>query len=290
MESNLEILLLQFEQPNESIWNEILRFAESWNETKENKFINESPFELAIYFPEIEDKELKELEEILEQKHNEQHWVWLKTIPHDPSKELIESCDFIQIIGNGYPDNFFLNESQALEAMKPCEKCGTIHSHLRLQKGPLEVNEAFLSKKGYPNNAYSPPGLDIINLPHGALLVSKKVVELIKENGFHGAIFLNVINQHGKISEKLFQLVTDIIILLPDNLREGTICPGCGTVLSTLTGEFLIRKERIKGVSVFSRNPSGASAIYISNPLYHLLKSNNIRGLTPAQCAKVMDE
>jgi hypothetical protein len=290
MDPKFEMLLLQFDQPDKSVWDEILSFAENWNRTKENKFINDEPSELAIYFFEEDDKELKELENILEQKHEERQWAWIKTITNDPTKEEIEAHDYIQIIGDGYPDEFFLNESDALSPMIPCKTCGTMHSHLRVQKKPVQVNEVFLNKKGEPNDKYTPRGLDIINLSHGALLVSKKVVELVKKNSnFHGCTFFDVIDQKGKISDRLCQLKADKVILLPDNLTEvGAICPTCGTVLSTMTRMFVVKESRLGKSSFFSRIPSGLSSIYISNPLYHLFKLENIRGLTPVQGAALI--
>lgn len=291
MDSKSEILLLQFEQPDGSVWNEILSFAEEWNRTKENKFTTGVPFELAIYFPGEGDKELRELEHILDQKREERQWEWIKTITNNPTKEEIEAHDYIQIIGDGYPDSFFMNESEALAPMEPCETCGTLHPHLRTQKKPVQVNEAFLSRKGPPNDRYIPEGLDIINLPHGALLVSKRVVELIKDKKIDGCTFLDVIDQKGNVSDRLFQLVADKVILLPDNLREeGAVCPTCGTVLSTMTTVFAIRKDRLEKNSFFSRSPSGIASLYISKSLYHFLKSENTRGLTPVQGADVIND
>ena len=291
MNAKSEILLLQFDQPKESIWKEILTFAEKWNQEKENKFIKDVPFELAIYFNDENDEELKELENALEQKHKERKWEWIKTITNDPTKQEIEAHDYIQIIGDGYPDKFFLNESDALSSMVPCKTCGTIDSHLRTQKKALQVDESYLDKKGDPNDRYSPNGLDIINLPHGALLVTARVVELFSaDKKLSGYKFLDVLNKQGKISEKLFQLTTDNIILVPDNLtEEGAYCPTCGTVLSTMTRGFGIKKERLGKTSFFARHPSGISSIYISKSLYQIMKSENIRGLTPVQGADLLN-
>lgn len=290
MNPKLEILLLQFEQPDESTWSEILSFAEKWNQKKENKFINDEPSEMVIYFSDENHKELKELENILDKNHEEHEWEWTKTITNDQTKEEIEACDYVQIIGDGYPDEFFLNESKALSPEFPCETCGTEDPHLRIQEKALQVDEAFLTRKGSPNDHYTPKGLDIINMPHGALLVSKRVAELIKGNKkFQGCTFLDVIDKQGKVSEKLFQLTTDKIILVPDNLsEEGAVCPTCGTVLSTMTRDFAIKKDRLGGSSFFSRIPSGISSIYVSKAMYNLFKSENVRGLSPVQGANLI--
>lgn len=287
-----EILMLQFEQPDKAVWEAISHFAEKWNRTKENKFVKDESAELAIYFADENHYELKELENILEQKHREAGWAWIKTIPNDPTKEAIEGHDYIQIIGDGYPDEFLLNELDALSPELPCETCGTIHTHLRKQKKALQINEAFLTGNGKPNDNYTPKGLDIINVQHGALLVSKKIVQLIQNNKkWIGCTFLDVYNQHGKVSQKLFQLVADKVILLPDNLMEqGSICATCGTVISALTQGFRIKMERLGDAVFFSRIPSGISLIYISNALYHHLKSENSRGLTPVQGADLIND
>jgi len=292
MNPKSEILLLQFDQPKESIWKEILNFSEKWNQENENKFINDQPFELVIYFEDENDKELKELENFLDQKHKERKWEWIKTITNNQTKEEIEAHDYIQIIGDGYPDKFFLNESDTLSPMSPCKTCGTVDSHLRTQKKGLQVDESFLSKKGIPNDQYNPKGIDLINMPHGALLVTERVVELFSaDKKLSGYKFLDVLNKQGKISEKLFQLTTDKIILVPDNLtEEGAYCPTCGTVLSTMTRGFAIKKERLGKSSFFSRNPTGLSSIYVSKSLYQILKLENIRGLTPVQGADLINK
>ena len=292
MNEKFKIFMLQFEQPDESVWKDILSFSAKWNRTKENEFINTVPFELVIYFSNEEDKEIKELENVLVEMREKQGWVWDKAkVNYYPTKEEKEKRDFIEIIGDGYPDEFLMNESAALSSAKPCEKCGTVDEDLSVQKKAFQINETYLDKKKiYPNNRFNPPGLDIVNMPNGALLVSKRVVELIKSNKkFHGARFLDVINNEGKISDRLFELVADKIILIPDNLpEEGAICPVCGTELIELSGQFGVRKNRLEGNSFFSRRPSGTASMYISNELYHFLKSENVRGLTPVQGADLI--
>lgn len=291
MKAKSEILLLRFDQPKESLWKEILSFSENWNQEKESKFINDQPFELAIYFDDENDKELKELENFLDQKHKERKWEWIKTTTNNQTKEEIEDHDYVQIIGDGYPDKFFINESDALSPELPCKTCGTIDPHLRTQKQALQVDESFLGKKGFPNDQYNPKGIDIINMPHGALLVTDKVVELFSaDKKLSGYKFLDVLDERGKVSEKLFQLSTDKIILVPDNLtEEGAYCPTCGTVLSTMTRGFAIKKKRLGNSSFFARNPTGISSIYVSKSLYQILKSENARGLTPVQGADLIN-
>ncbi len=105
-------------------------------------------------------------------------------------------------------------------------------------------------------------------------------------------IFGCVINQKGEISDRFFELATDKIILLPDNLaEEGAICPVCGTgSFLVLTNEFAIRKRSTEGSSFFPEDlPAWSIIQYISNTLYQIFKSENVRGLTPVQGAELID-
>lgn len=291
MDRKIEILLLKFEQAKKSTWDEIRSFADEWNQTNEINFNNNDPSEIAIYFPNKDHEELKKLEKILDHRHEKHGWEWIKTVTNDPTTAEIKDNDFVQIIGDGYPDAFFLNESEALNQRMTCEKCGTAHPYLREQEEALQVDENFLDHKNIqPNSSYSPQGLDLINMPHGGLLVSEIVRNKLKSmKDLHGYTLLDVLDQHGNISVRLFQLTVDKVILVPDNAADGAFCPACGTVLSTMTEGFAIKKNRLRESSFFSRSSSGISSIYISKALYQVFQSENIRGLTPVQGADLIN-
>ncbi len=290
MRSKSEFILLEFEQPDEAVWEGILNFAREWNATHDSHFITEEESELSIHFPDKEHPELKALVAILTKKHEENGWIWMETTTNNYTKEQIESHDYIQIIGDGYPDDFLLNESVALSAEGVCKKCGTVHPHLRVQRTTLQVDESFLSKDIDPNDQYLPPGIDLINMPHGALLISAKLkTTLSKDESVQGYSLLDVKNQRGDVSEKLFQLKANKVILVPVDLSEkGAICPACGTVLSTLTGTFTVTADQLGRSSFFARIDSGLSSIYISQYLYKKLQSAGTRGVTPVQGVKLV--
>ncbi|NJM14545.1 MAG: hypothetical protein HC896_03425 [Bacteroidales bacterium] len=201
---------------------------------------------------------------------------------YNPTREEIESHDYIQIIGDGYPDAFLLNGPQALSAIQPCASCGTVHPHLRAQQATLQVHEGYLAGSGPPNNRHAPPGLDLINIDHGALLVSHRVAALLlSDKSITGFMLHDVLDQNGNVSANLYQLAVKTVIVQPDNMAvQGEVCETCGSVLSTFTRPFAIAKERMRETDFFSRNPSGISNIYVSKRVYILLKSNKIRALT----------
>lgn len=291
-----EIIFLKYEQPKESAWNEILSFSEQWNQTKKNKFISIEMFnqiiELNVFFPSEDHPELKELENILSQKNSERRWKWTRTTrAYHPTREETEDRDYVLIIGDGYSDDFFMNETIALSAMKNCKTCGTKDPDLTVQKKAPQIDEAFLDMENETNDRYVPKGLDIINLQHGALLVSKKFVKVIKDNKIQGCTFLDVFNQAGNVSDRLFQLAADPVILLSDDPQEeGAICATCGEMLRPTTTDLVVRRDRLSGSSFFSMSPARIYDIYVSKQVYQLLKAANIRGLTPMEGADLLSD
>lgn len=291
-----EIILLKYEQPAESAWNEILRFADAWNQTKEIQFIStemsKQIFELNVYFPNEDHPELKELEDILRQKSSEFRWKWLRTDrKYYPTRAEIEARDYILIIGDGYPDDFFMNESAALSVMKSCKTCGTKDPDLTVQKQAPQIDEAFLDTENETNDRYESKGLDIINLQHGALLVSSRFMKVIKDNKIQGCTFLDVFNRAGNRSDRLFQLAADPVILLSDDPQEeGAICATCGEMLRPTTTDLVVRRDRLSGSSFFSTSPARIYDIYVSKQVYQLLKAANIRGLTPMEGADLLSD
>jgi hypothetical protein len=152
---------------------------------------------------------------------------------------------------------------------------------------PLIFDESVLDKKveGHPD--YDPPGLDLINLPNGAFLISVRVAELLSANNVSGYELVNVLTKAtGQPSKRLFLLKTKKAIL--DACEEhtprdpGAICPVCGKVRIGVLGGFYVRDEWLNGDEIFSRNPSHLSVICVSNRLYRLLKSMGCKGMLPA--------
>ena len=282
MQAKLEYLLLEFDQPNEIVWADMKLFAEEWNLSHENKFLMDESTELAIYFHSEKDKEIDLLETIFREKERSENWVWIKTIPYDPTVEEIESHDFIQIIGDGYADAFSLNGTTAFDWDMTCNTCGTEHPHLITQKQSLQIDESFLSQLSAPNTKHEPPGLDMINIAGGGLLISNRIAKLLNsETNAEGYSLIQVMNEKGEVSDKVFQLRASNVILIPSNMKdEGDVCPACGTVLTTQLASFDIKKDWVKNDKIFSRASSGFSSFYVKRELFEVLKSEKARGLT----------
>ena len=282
MEQKLEYTLLQFSQPNTAVWDSITMFVSEWNQTHLIKFQTNQLFEYSIYFSSIDIKLIQILETELTNKTESHGWVWVKTKPQNMAKETIESHGFVQIIGDGYPDEFIYNSGVVLEPISPCTECGTEHPHLRAQTASFIVNEEFLSNPIKPNTNHSSVGLDLVNTPNGGLLVSEVVTNLLTNNTeIQGYQLIEVLNKNNGVSSKLFQLMAKTIVLTSKNYTSQDICPKCGTVLEAMGKPFSLQFEGNEKLQIFSRAPGGFSSIYVSNTIYKLLKKSRIRGLTP---------
>ena len=152
---------------------------------------------------------------------------------------------------------------------------------------PLIVDESFLDRQIHPSPNYAPPGLDLVNLEGGALLVSFRVAELLAENGVRGGELVPVISlETQKPSTRLSLLRADKAVLLPCEEHAPITppggCAGCGKIRGGLLGIFSVRDEWLGGDEVFSRQRSRLSAFNVSNRVYALMKAAKVRGLLPA--------
>lgn len=282
MDEKLAYTFLQYSQPNAQVWDSINSFVSDWNQAQSVKFLTNQALEFSIYFLSDDLTLAKELDEILSQRAKVDGWIYYVSYPKNLTKEDIEEHAFIQIIGDGYPDNFILNINEVLEAIEPCTTCQTEHPHLRQQIGSFKVNETFLTRNTLPNIRHYPVGLDIINTPNGGLLISAKMARILGEHPeLIGYSLLEVFNEKDQVSDKLFQLMTENIIL-EGEYNIGKICQTCGSVLQQLDTPFAILLKGNEKLQFFSRSPHGLSSIHVANHIYRLLKENQIRGLVPA--------
>ncbi|MEM7185447.1 MAG: hypothetical protein AAF466_02215 [Bacteroidota bacterium] len=285
MNEVLEIILLEFEQPSEQTWQEIGAFVKDWNTSHDHQFHTDQMGEFVIYFDNPDDPEIAMLRTSLEEKHRTDGWIHIASLAQDLSAADIESHDFIQIIGDGYPEEFILNMETAFDGNEQCLECGTQHPHLQIQLQSVQINEAYLDANNEVNARHEPKGLDVINLPNGGLLISTEVAGLLDQMGeLPGYSLVQVFNERNEVSEKVYQLMVTPSVLIPANSeQQGAICPSCGTVLSTFTGVFGVSEAQLGGSRFFARHPSGMSSIYVAREVYNLWKSAQCRGLTPVQ-------
>ena len=214
MKDRIFYSLLEFEQVEEDIWNDILQFANIWNEKHEKQFKLDVPAEAVIEFPSLDHVEFLELTEILKQKKDEWEWLFIHQKGGDPYlKENIEQCDFIEIIGDGYPDDFYLNELEVKTLFNSCPSCNTPNMLLNEDHITLKIDN---NHKMFTN---SRTRLDLVNDGNGGLFASSKFIDAIK--GAKGISLLPVKNKDNSTSDLLFQLKAEHSIHKSKSLSDS---------------------------------------------------------------------
>ena len=286
-------VFFEFEQSSEEAWKVIIEFKTFWNQESNSKIEQEEEGELGILFKKgIDDPEMALLDRYLAQLKESHNINWFCGLDDTRGAIEFEQADFISIVGDSYPLEFVKNADVAISDFAPCGSCGKGSMYSYDIVDTLVIDESFLDKQIDSSPDYTPPGLDLINLVNGAMIVSSKVLSVLNENKVKG---FNVIpvqsHSTGKVSERLHLLRPNKIFLQPCNEHTPTngkgICPECGKVLGGIMALYHIRKEWLDGDELFSKDRFGYAMTYVSNRVYHLLKANKIKGLLPAQGAYI---
>lgn len=282
------IILRKIDQPDENAWLTIEHFVKQWNEKPFlSKFFNENGFEWIINLSSNNEHDawepliasLRRLQRNHGIIYHEHSAVW-------PSVEEVEKEPLIGILGDGYSDKFLCNEKRALSPIKPCTTCGMTNPQYRKYLCPFVIEETYLHKNIHPNIAYDPPGLDLVNLPNGALLISNRVVAIFEKMNVKGYTLDKVlVNKTNKPSKELFLLKANKSIIFPckehSSWEEYMICKECGRGKGIMLTPFYVQENWLEGDSIFANSPLSLANIVVTNELYHHLKDAKIRGLNP---------
>lgn len=284
----IEYLFIEEEQPAPAAWEAVIAFAAEWNGKHQSKFVKGEFGEWGVVLKGgIYDEEYPVLAEAIEKLKNDGQVIAFLGAVDTRRPEDFEKSPYVAIVGDAYPEGFVVNAKNAFGKKEKCPQC----KRFEQQSGPmletLIIDESFLDIQVDPSPDFSPPGLDLINLENGALLVSKKMIALFESCKVKGYELLPVIShQTGKPSERVFLIRANKAILQPCEVHtpatpEG-ICPVCGRILGGLLGYYYVREEWLGPDQVFSRNRQRYSAIYVSNELYQAMKSLGTKGMLPA--------
>jgi hypothetical protein len=296
----IEYLFFDFRQPTPAAWEAVQAFAANWNKDHKSEFVTGETGEWGVVLKEgILDEEYPVLKEAVDQLKIKNNAVSFLGAVDTRKPQDFEQAPFVAIVGNTYPSEFVVNEKDAIGNPEKCVHCKKIDP----QSGPiletLIIDEAFLDTQVDPSSDYTPPGLDLVNLPNGALLVSKKIVQLLESRKVQGYELIPVISKAtNKPSERIFLIRANKAILQPCEIHTPTteegICPVCGRILGGVLGDYYVREEWIGPDQVFSRNRLKYASIYVSNELYHSLKKLGAKGLLPAfgiyKCNHTLDQ
>ncbi len=282
----IEYLFFDHEQPHDEAWDAIDELSEEWNETKKNKFVNQEAGEISIILENgIQDAEYPLLSNLLENLKEKYNIVWFLGAVDNRIPEDYENAPYIRITGDAYPDKFIVNLSKVISSPKPCKGCHNIDIENVPVTGELIIDESYLDKQVISEPQFKPPGLDLINLPNGALLISIIIANLLKQLKISGYELIPVLSkQTKKHSDRIWLLKAGAAHTRPCSIHTPTtkdgICAICGKILGGILGDYYVREEWLSGDQIFARNSNLFSSIYVSHELYHAIKKMKAQGVT----------
>lgn len=275
----VEYLFLLDDQPDPLAWNAVAAFARTWNASHQNLFTHDTDEEWSVVLPlGVSDKEMPVLEQALSDLKASHEVVWFKAVVDHRRPEDYEKAPFVEIVGNTFPDKLVRNWKQATGPAWTCKACGTLHSYYLPIIEPLLIDESMVQDA---------PGTDLITLPNGAILFSKRMDDLFNSHGVTGYEKIEVMShQTGQASASLFLMRANKSVLDPCVIHtpreKNNVCPECGIIRGGILGHFHVRKEWLGGDEIFSRNALKYASINVSNRVYLLMKQEKITGLVPA--------
>ena len=283
----LEYLFSAIEQPSPGAWSAITGFAEAWSAAHGSKFITEGEMLIVVLREGTADPEYPLLAAELRRLEQETGLTWFLGARDTRRPDDFEKAPFVEIVGNTYPPEFVPNRKQALVAAPGCPACGRHDGKTGSIAAPLIVDESLLDRQVHPAPNYAPPGLDVVSLDGGALIISSRVAELFEGNGVAGWELIPVISlSTQKPSTRLMLLRAQKSVLLPCEEHTPITAPGgcvtCGKIRGGLLGYFSVREEWLGGDEIFSRHRALLASICVSNRVYGLMKAAKVRGLWPA--------
>lgn len=274
------------EQTSDEAWNAIAKFAEIWNGKHENKFVVGDSNEWGIDLHKgISDPEYQVLDRELHQLKKQTGVNWFLGLVDNRKPKDFENAPYTEITGNTYPLEFIVNHESLFGPVIACAECGIVDETNRELKHTPIVDESFLQQQIHPSADYSPPGLDIITIENGLLIVSVKIKQLLSGLNARGYELLPVINSKSeKPSDNLFLLRAKKSLLKPCNFHtpvtgEG-ICSTCGRIIGGMLSFFYVRQEWLDDQEIFSRHRLKYGSIYMPKQIYNEL-NGKIKGMLP---------
>ncbi len=264
-----------------------MEFSQAWSASHRNKFVTEGELLIVVLQRGRDDPEYPVLAEELRKLQQSTELEWFLGARDTRRPDDFEKSAFVEIVGNTYPPEFAPNRKQALATGGACSVCGRHDGKVGSIAEPLIVDESFLDRQVHPAPSYAPPGLDLVTLDGGALIISSRVAELFQETGVRGFELIPVISlATQKPSTRLSLLRANKAVLLPCEEHAPITapggCAGCGKIRGGLLGIFSVREAWLGGDELFSRHRSRLASFNVSNRFYGLMKAAKVRGLGPA--------
>ena len=297
MKRTWTIALFQHEQPDESVWRELERLVARWNAREEPKFENVMQFMWQANFDATTRPQLDRLLAALDALRQTRGAAY-----HHASRQLLEDedyaiADFIEILGVGLGTSarpFLLNESSAIGRPQPCPRCGAQDAFSVPQREPYVIDETLLDEPCEDHPRSPAGGWDLVNLPNGHKLFSRRLAALLDEHAVEGYDLIEVLaGTRRRRSKRMFQLGAKRAVPAPcpehTTIVGRPFCPACGTGYGSLDGFFWIRRDWIGDDEIVARHPNRGALLHVSRRVYEALLAASFAGIHRNAVMRVCD-
>lgn len=278
-------VIFEDEQPSKRAWQELFQLMKSWNDQHICQFLyDETVLGWNITFEEgLIDPEFEKLQQLLLELKDKENIVWFAGITREKEDEELETCAYLDFIGDGYPDEFYGKESSYLIEAVPCDICGNTNPYTPKIIGDLVIDESYLDSDNPTNREYGGHP-DLINIGGGAMMISKAFKQVLEEVNTRGLELIPVISkQTGKETDRLFIIRAKKAVWDPCHEHtpriENAICATCGSHNDSVFGYFTVPKHELEEVDLVSKNPYGYSQIYFAKHVADALRNSSLKGL-----------
>jgi hypothetical protein len=188
-------------------------------------------------------------------------------------------ADFIELLGAELSTEppFVLNEAEVLDPGEPCPRCGSQDILDSVQTAPFVIDEPRLDGPAADGRRPDAGRWDVVTMPNGHKLVSKRLVAVLEENEVRGYELADVIDARtGEPSKRMFQITAAkaVLTVCEEHTRSDgqPLCQECGAAVTGVEGFLYVRADEVGDDEVISRHPGRGAMLYLSRRAFALIE------------------
>jgi hypothetical protein len=280
------VSLFAHEQPSPRVWQRLVRLATKWNARQRIHF---EPVMETMWHATFDAASKDELDALItllreaEAEHGATHRLAWRD--HLEARDYDEA-DFVGLLGVGAGTEaqpLVVNEAAAFVDAGPCSRCGHHDAFdVRIAVPPV-VDEAVLEVEA-DGALPGAGGWDLLNLAHGGLLASIRLVAVLEAQHVSGFEVGEVHSARtGRPSERVCLLSASRAILAPcpvhTRVDGAPHCAACGTAHGMVDGLFRVGPEAVGDDGIVSRHPGRSGRLFVRRDVWGALDAAGLNGL-----------
>jgi hypothetical protein len=294
MKIEVRITLIRTEQPSETVWNRLKRWASDWNENHLHSFEESMGIFLDLTIEDSRHPEYREISAALQTLRDDLQ-IQVHIVPHriyDAND--YATADFVEINGAAPAETsgpFTLNAREVLTP-QPCPECGYFDAFSQMQTGPFAIDVTQLDQPAADAALPPPEGWDFVEVGAGHKVVSGRFSALLANHRVQGYTLEPVLaGQDGTASTRVSQLRARhaIVCPCPEHTRpiDGYFCPVCGAAHCDVDDEDWVRSDWVGEDEIFARHRNRGAIFYVSGRVYRLLVDAGLQQIKPGRIFRI---